>query len=1196
MPSSVSTTAPASPPLAATNWSGSSGTAWTTIDVPVLADTVAPTVSSITPTVTPTNASGMTFLVTFSESVSGVAAGNFNLTTSGVSGASILGVTGSGNTRTVTVNTGSGDGTIRLDLSSAAPAINDIAGNALTATYNSGTILTVNKSVPTVSSIAPASSPTNAASTTFLVTFNEAVSGVAASNLSLNTSGVSGASITGVTGSGGTRTVTVSTGSGSGTIRLDLSSTTPAITDVAANALTATYSGGTVLTVDKTAPTVTINQAAGQTDPAYANPIHFTVVFSEAVSGFASNDITIGGTAGGSKTATISGTGPTYDVAISGVTTPGTVTASVAASRVIDAAGNNNAASTSSDNSVTYASGISVTGASVLSSTQVKITFSSTVDASAASMANYVVSPGLSVSAAVRSDVNHTVILTTSEQVNGTPYAVTVSGITGLAPALQTAYFIGTPKPVNSLVSFQDDFNRGSGLLSIDAPIPGPWTNEVLTPTGAVDIEGTTTLNGSGALSSHVPWIDANNDNANLQYAIDGSEFWASTYIYVPASQGWAAGQEVGLIRLNQTDQVAQARLTAFYESASAFTIKVNWKEPGGAYHGDVLVTTGVTFGAWHWIQLHVKNGAAGVGEIQAFVDGHLDFQQNTTAVQNQPITFLEAGIMHMTSVGPAATTITDQIRLGQSYQLPSVIADTTAPTSVTLTAPTSGSTISGGTASLAATAADDYSVQRVEFLIDGAVVGGDDCAPFAQTVDVTAYDTGAHTFAVRAYDTSGNFTTSSNTSATIDNSGPTIISPAVAPSTFSPNADGYQDTATITYSTAATCEHKVDVLNASDVAVKTFGLYTSHPAGDFTVIWNGKDDSAVPVPDGHYTVRIRTRDGLGRVTTATVPVTVDRVLDFTLRTPATISPNGDTFFDTTAISYHLNGSATVTVAVEDLAGAVVRTVQAATPQTVGDYSGILWDGKNDSNVVVPDGQYTIRITAVSALGSTDVNTRYLTTPRLVTVDTTQPTITLDSITPQSWEPAGGVLTVTFTPSEAGDAIVKIFTGTGSTGAIKTIDQSVTAAGQTSVTWDGMTDAGPMVSPGTYTARVYYADKVANKATVYPVSAQFTVGGVTSIAVTSPTAGSSYAQVLGFARYVDARLRGLDRPVRHLGCELSRWVLRWRHRGRRRQRQLHAPSRRSPHLPAQAMWPASTTALLPPCRGRSTDRAQARLR
>ena len=167
---------------------------------------------------------------------------------------------------------------------------------------------------------------------------------------------------------------------------------------------------------------------------------------------------------------------------------------------------------------------------------------------------------------------------------------------------------------------------------------------------------------------------------------------------------------------------------------------------------------SGVTFGAWHWIQLHVKNGVAGVGEIQAFVDGHLDFQQNTTAVQNQPITFLEAGIMHMNSAGPAATTITDQVRLGEAYQLPSVIADTTAPTNVTLTSPTTGPRSSAAAAaSMAATAADDYSVQRVEFLIDGAVVATDDAAPFEQAVDVTAYDTGTHSFAVRAYDTSGN-------------------------------------------------------------------------------------------------------------------------------------------------------------------------------------------------------------------------------------------------------------------------------------------------------------------------------------------------------------------------------------------------------------------------------------------------------
>ena len=85
-------------------------------------DTTAPTVSSIAPTSAQTNAASMNFTVTFSEAVNGVDAGNFSLTTSGVTGAAITGVSGSGSTRTVAVDTGSGEGTIRLDLSSTTPA------------------------------------------------------------------------------------------------------------------------------------------------------------------------------------------------------------------------------------------------------------------------------------------------------------------------------------------------------------------------------------------------------------------------------------------------------------------------------------------------------------------------------------------------------------------------------------------------------------------------------------------------------------------------------------------------------------------------------------------------------------------------------------------------------------------------------------------------------------------------------------------------------------------------------------------------------------------------------------------------------------------------------------------------------------------------------------------------------------------
>src|ERR1700743_1642186 len=57
-------------------------------------------------TSSPTNAASVQFTVTFSGTVTGVNTGNFSLTTSGVTGASVTSVGGSGSTYTVTVNTG----------------------------------------------------------------------------------------------------------------------------------------------------------------------------------------------------------------------------------------------------------------------------------------------------------------------------------------------------------------------------------------------------------------------------------------------------------------------------------------------------------------------------------------------------------------------------------------------------------------------------------------------------------------------------------------------------------------------------------------------------------------------------------------------------------------------------------------------------------------------------------------------------------------------------------------------------------------------------------------------------------------------------------------------------------------------------------------------------------------------------------
>ena len=200
-----------------------------------------------------------------------------------------------------------------------------------------------------ISSITRSSAnPTNAGSVSWDVEFGAPCSGLTSSNFTLDNTGLTSPAITAVTGTGASWTVTASTGTGSGTLGLNLTST------AGLNAgLSNIPFSGEVYTVDRDLPTVTINQGGGQSDPTSSSPVNFTVVFSKSVTGFTNEDVSISGTAG-ATTAVVTGSGTTYNVAISGMTGNGTVIAAIAAGVAQDAAGNNSTVFTSSDNQVSY--------------------------------------------------------------------------------------------------------------------------------------------------------------------------------------------------------------------------------------------------------------------------------------------------------------------------------------------------------------------------------------------------------------------------------------------------------------------------------------------------------------------------------------------------------------------------------------------------------------------------------------------------------------------------------------------------------------------------------------------------------------------------------------------------------------------------------------------------------------------------
>ncbi len=284
-----------------------------------------------------TNSSSVVFRVTFAASVGGVNTGNFSLSkTGGITGESVSSVSGSGTVWDVTVNTGSGDGTLRLDMvndTSMTPTLTNLP-------FNSGQVYTIDKTAPTVSSINRSGvDPTNAASVSFAVTFSESVTGVTTGNFSLDTSGVSGASITGISGSGATRTVTVNTGSGDGTVSIDLLTVTGVI-DTAGNALGSAFVAGQSYTIDKTAPGISIS--APNPTSTISGPVDFTITYTGASAvTLATGNITLNttGSATGSVSVTGSGTG-SRTVTVSGISGTGTIGISIAGGTASDAAGN----------------------------------------------------------------------------------------------------------------------------------------------------------------------------------------------------------------------------------------------------------------------------------------------------------------------------------------------------------------------------------------------------------------------------------------------------------------------------------------------------------------------------------------------------------------------------------------------------------------------------------------------------------------------------------------------------------------------------------------------------------------------------------------------------------------------------------------------------------------------------------------
>lgn len=208
-------------------------------------------------------------------------------------------------------------------------------------------LITSNPTV-TINQSAAQVDPTNLSPINFTVLFDQPVNGFATGDVTI--SGTAGGLGAVVTGGPTLFNVSVFGMTSCGTVIVNI----PA--GVCTNALfepnlASTSVDNTVTYIPLVNPNVTINQSATQPDPTSVSPINFTVVFDQVVTGFATGDVTLSGTAG-ATTGIVTGSGTTYNVEVSGMTASGSVIATIAAGVSQNACTQPNNASTSTDNTV----------------------------------------------------------------------------------------------------------------------------------------------------------------------------------------------------------------------------------------------------------------------------------------------------------------------------------------------------------------------------------------------------------------------------------------------------------------------------------------------------------------------------------------------------------------------------------------------------------------------------------------------------------------------------------------------------------------------------------------------------------------------------------------------------------------------------------------------------------------------------
>lgn len=314
--------------------------------------------------------------------------------------------------------------------------------------------------------------------------------------------------------------------------------------------------------------------------------------------------------------------------------------------------------------------------------------------------------------------------------------------------------------------------------------------------------------------------------------------------------------------------------------------------------------------------------------------------------------------------------------------------ADTTAPT-VSVTSPTNGATVSG-TVALGASASDNVGVTKVEFRVNGNLVGTDTSAPYTGVWDASAAAAGSHTIQARAYDAAGNVNNASvsvNVPAPADTTAPTVG--------ITTPSNGATVSGSVPLGATAS-----DNVGVSKVEFRVDGILVgTDTSSPYTAVW---DASKATV--GTHTIQARAYDAAGNTSNASISVNIaDTTAPVTTATLDRSPGTSGWYQSAPSITLTANETASTYYKWDDPAG------------TWYNYTG---------PVKALEGAHTLYFRSIDAAGNTEV-TRALN----INVDSTAPTAPVlvasagTSAISLAWTPAADAVTTRVLRSTTGFAV-----------------------------------------------------------------------------------------------------------------------------------------------------------------------------